>query len=108
MPNTPNIDKAQLDQVEYLFSQSAQGHHVLFDNADIRRVLSRPTEEMDFFTFENVDRIQKLLGDFINQNSLPAKRIFLERLDVETYELLLRTYFNIVENSIFERETLRH
>jgi hypothetical protein len=103
-----NINKDQLEQVEYLFSQSAQGHHVLFDNATIRRVLSRPTEEMDFFSFENVDRIQKLLGEFIEKNSLQAKRDFLEKLDGATHDLLLRTYFNIVENSIFEKNTAKH
>jgi hypothetical protein len=102
------IDKDQLNEVEYLFNQSAQGVHILFDNANIRRVLSKPTEEMDFFTFENVDRIQKLLGDFIAKNSIKAKMEFLEKLDQETYDLLLRTYFNIVENSIFEQGNLRH
>jgi hypothetical protein len=102
------IDKNHLDQVEYLFDQSAQGHHVLFDNEDIKRVLSRPTEEMDFFTFENVDKVQKLLGDFLGQNSLKQKRAFLEKLDQETHDLLIRTYFNIVENSIYEQKTPRH
>ena len=102
------IDKDQLEQVEYLFNQSAQGLHVLFDNASIRRVLSRPTEEMDFFTFENVDRIQKILSDFVSKNTLQAKRDFLDNLDRETFELLLRTYFNIVENSIFEQNLPRH
>jgi hypothetical protein len=102
------IDKEQLDQVEFLFSQSAQGLHLLFDNADIRRILSQPTEEMDFFTFENVDRIQKILGDFINKTSFEAKREFLGKLDRETYELLLRTYFNIVENTIYEQDLLKH
>ncbi len=102
------IDKDQLKQVEYLFNQSAQGLHLLFDNANIRRVLSQPTEDMDFFTFENVDRIQKLLSDFIAKESLQSKLEFLEKLDQETYDLLLRTYFNIVENSIFEQGKLKH
>lgn len=102
------IDKDKLEEVEYLFSQSAQGLHVLFDNEDIRRVLSRPTEEMDFFTFENVDKVQKLLSDFIARETLQAKKDFLSRLDQETHDLLLRTYFNIVENSIFEQANLKH
>ena len=102
------IDKEQLKQVEYLFNQSAQGLHLLFDNANIRRVLSQPTEDMDFFTFENVDRIQKLLSDFIAKETLQQKLEFLEKLDQETYDLLLRTYFNIVENSIFEQGKQKH
>lgn len=102
------ISKDQLEQVEYLFTTSAQGIHLLFDNANIRRVLSHPTEEMDFFTFENVERIQKILSDFISKTSLLDKQEFLENLDQDTYDLLLRTYFNIVENSIYEQGEFKH
>ncbi len=102
------IDKEQLKEVEYLFNQSAQGYHVLFDNREIRRVLSRPTEEIDFFSFENVQRIQKILSEFIAKGSIQSKMDFLENLDRETYDLLLRTYFNIVENSIYESGSDKH
>lgn len=100
------VQKEQLKTVEYLFDQSANGFHVLFDNETIRRVLSSPTEDMDFFTFENTKKVQKILGDFLAKPSLEAKKSFLETLDEETHELLIRTYFNIVENSIFERNDL--
>jgi hypothetical protein len=56
------LSEEQLKQVEYLFSQSAQGNHILFDNAHIKKVLSRPTEELDFFNFANVEKIQTLLN----------------------------------------------
>jgi hypothetical protein len=102
------IDKDQLKEVEYLFNQSAQGYHILFDNKEIRRILSRPTEDLDFFSFENVQKIQKILSDFIAKTSIQSKQDFLERLDKETYELLLRTYFNIVENSIYESGSEKH
>ncbi|MCC6276578.1 MAG: hypothetical protein IT289_01540 [Oligoflexia bacterium] len=102
------LSKSQMAEVEYLFNQSAQGIHVLFDNAMIRKVLSRPTEEIDFFTFENVNKVQKVLSDFIAKESLAAKKAFLESLDQDTHELLLRTYFNIVENSIYEQGALKH
>lgn len=102
------IDKNQLNEVEYLFNQSAQGLHLLFDNENIRRVLSSPTEDMDFFSFENVQKIQKILSDFIAKSSLQSKMEFLENLDQDTYDLLLRTYFNIVENSIYEKGPEKH
>ena len=102
------INKDQLKEVEYLFNQSAQGLHVLFDNASIRRVLSKPTEEMDYFNFENVNRIQHILSEFISKESITEKKAFLETLDQDTFDLLLRTYFNIVENSIFEQGNLKH
>ena len=102
------IDKNQLSEVEYLFNQSAQGLHILFDNANIRRVLSQPTEEIDFFSFENVQKIQKILSDFIAKSTIKSKMDFLDNLDQGTYDLLLRTYFNIVENSIYEKGSDKH
>jgi hypothetical protein len=103
------LGKEQLAQVEYLFDQSANGVHILFDNETIRRVLSVPTENLEFFTFENSTRIQKLLSDFISKPSLKEKRNFLQTLDQETYDVLVRAYFNIVENSIFSKvNKLRH
>ena len=103
------LEKEQLKQVEYLFNQSANGVHFLFDNETIRRVLSTPTESIDFFTFENSARIQNLLSDFLAKPGLQSKLDFLQTLDQSTYELLVRTYFNIVENSIFERtDLLKH
>ena len=103
------LEKEQLAQVEYLFDQSANGFHILFDNDTIRRVLSTPTENLDFFTFENSARIQKLLSEFIARPSIQAKRNFLETLDQETHDLLVRAYFNIVENTIFAKpKSLKH
>lgn len=97
-----------LEHVEYLFRQSARGVHFLFSNEDIKRVLSLPTEDMDFFSFENVEKVQRLLTEFLEKKSLRAKQDYLSKLDQTTHDLLLRTYFNIVENSIFESEDLKH
>lgn len=102
------IDKSQLEQMEYLLAQSAQGLHLLFDSETVRKILSLPTENMDFFTFENLNRIQTILGDFLKKKSFVEKKLFLERLDRESYELLVRSYFNIVDNAIMEQTKLRH
>jgi hypothetical protein len=102
------IDKGQLEQMEYLLSQSAQGFHLLFDSKSVRRILSRPTEKMDFFTFENLNRIQAILGDFLKKKTFQEKKFFLEGLDDESYELLVRSYFNIVDNTILEGTKHKH
>ncbi|HEX4925647.1 MAG TPA: hypothetical protein VFV50_16245, partial [Bdellovibrionales bacterium] len=102
------IDKSQLEQMEYLLAQSAQGFHLLFESGDVKRILSLPTESMDFFTFENLNRIQQILGDFLKKKSFMEKKLFLEKLDTESYELLVRSYFNIVDNAVMESTKLRH
>ncbi len=84
------------------------GIHLLFDNETIARVLSVPTEELDLFDVQNQDKIQDLFTQFVEQKSFGEKRDFLESLDTASYELLLRTYFQIVETSLFAADSSRH
>lgn len=84
------------------------GIHLLFDNETIARILRIPTEEKDLFHIKNLDRIQELFTEFVQNESLQQKRMWLESLDPESYEMLLRTYFHIVDNSLYAAETDRH
>jgi hypothetical protein len=93
-----HVSKRQLSQVEYLIGQSILGNHVLFDAEMVRRVLvdSSPIETADAHAVEH--HIEKL----ILQPSIDEKRAYLEGLDQETLERVVRTYFNIVENNLYE------
>lgn len=102
------IAKENMRQLEYLFAQSVQGIHLLFDNQSLAQILSRPSEELDVFSFENLDRVQNLFMDFIQRETLDEKRAFLDSLSSDTFELLVRTYFNIVENAILEASEYKH
>lgn len=106
--NVIQISADKLSEIEYLLSQSIQGLHLLFDNKTISQILKTPTEDIDFFSFENVKRVQGILSDFISQKSISEKQKFLKDLDEESYELLVRTYFNIVDNAILESSKFRH
>lgn len=103
-----SVAKENLQQLEYLFAQSVQGVHLLFDNESLTKILSKPSDELDVFSFENLDRIQNIFLDFINRETLDEKRAFLDSLSNETYELLVRTYFNIVENAVLEASEYKH
>ena len=105
--NRTQEDK-NLDQIEYLLYQSTQGIHFMFDNSEIVKVLSRPQEDSDFFSFSNMERVQEILTKFIEKPSIVEKRRFLESLDSETYELLIRAYFQLVENTILANSNIRH
>lgn len=102
------LKKEHLVQIEYLFAQSAQGFHLVFDREALTEVLKKPADDDDFFSFQNLGKIQGVLADFIQKESLAAKEDFLRSLPPETYELLVRTYFNIVENSILQSGALTH
>lgn len=102
------INDAHLDQIEHLLAQSMNGIHLLFDNETIAKILKTPTEEKDLFHFKNLDRIEELFTQFVKNESLQQKRLWLETLDQESFEMLLRTYFHIVDSSLFAAESSRH
>src|SRR5271170_3889791 len=95
------INSTHLDQIEHLLAQSMNGIHLLFDNATIAEILKTPKEENELFAFQNLDRIQDLFSRLVQNESFEAKVAFLHSLETDSYELILRTYFHIVENSLY-------
>ena len=102
------ISDSHLDQIEHLLAQSMNGIHLLFNNETIARVLRTPTESLDIFQAKNLDKIQELFTDLLQRESFQEKELFLQSLDPQSYELLLRTYFQIVDNSLFSTDPVRH
>ncbi len=101
------VNKEQLAQVEYLLWQSKQGNHLLFEPSLIRSVFERAghnPEWSDGLAYEVEHHIERM----IEQPTLIQKRAYLERLDQTTLDRVIRTYFNIVENSIFEELEIKH
>ena len=103
------IDKSQLDQIEYLLGQAVQGNHVLFDPALLRKAFQTsdfsgraPLSEEEAYAVEH--HIEKLLA----LPSLPQKRAYVEKLDAQTLDQVVLAYFNIVENTLYEKDSVRH
>ena len=101
------ISDSHLDEIEHLLAQSMNGIHLLFDNETVARVLKTPTDEKELFHNRNLDKIQILFADFVQKESFVEKQEYLQSLDEESFELLLRTYFHIVDNSL-QNESSRH
>lgn len=106
------VSDSQLKQVEYLIQQSLQGHHVLFDNDTLRRVFARRelgtgSTGLEMST-EEAYAVEHHIERMIAAPSLEEKRAYLEKLDRPTFEQVVRTYFNIVENNLYESADLRH
>lgn len=103
-----SIQEKHLDEIEFLLAQSMNGVHLLFENGDIAKVLNKPTEESDLFSFDNMDKIQDLFTKLIEKNSVLEKLDFVQGLAQEDFELLLRTYFHILENSVLAATERKH
>lgn len=100
------VNQKQLDQVEYLIEQSCRGHHVLFDADIIRKVFAE-----DFVELEEEEEVEetdetaeKHIENLILQPTIVSKRAYLENLRPDVLRRVVRTYFSIVENNIFEAQ----
>ncbi len=102
------IDDNSLDKIEVLLTQSMKGIHLLYDNDTIAKILQIPTEELDFFNFENMDKIQELFSDLITKESFEEKQRYINNLNPDNYEILLRTYFHIVESTLLTATNYKH
>jgi hypothetical protein len=99
------VSQDQLDTVEYLIAQSAQGNHILFDLDLVRRVFtnkSPPMNESESYAVEH--HIEKL----ISLEGFDKQKAYVDQLPEEILYRVIKTYFNIVENSMFESVKARH
>ena len=94
------ITDRDLHEIEFFLNQSTRGHHLLFDRNQVVEILKTPTEKIDFFKDINLVQVQNLLQEFISVRSLQGKRRYLQSLDRKTFEILLRTYFHIVDSAV--------
>jgi len=97
-----------LEQIEALLFQSTMGLHFMFENADIAKILSKPTDDAKFFTEENMKKVQSLLSGMLDCPSMPEKRSYLERLANDDFEVLVRAYFQLVDKTILAHSKVRH
>ncbi len=94
------IKQNELNEIELLLNQSVKGYHFLFDHKKVAQILKTPTEEIDFFSKENLQRVQTLMTDLLSKKSFHQKQTYLSSLDHQNFELLVRTYFHIVDSTV--------
>ena len=98
----------QTAQIEYLIHQSTMGVHFMFSKRDVARVMMVPTDEREFFTLKNMERVQRLLTNFLEKPTLLAKERYLNSLGAMEKDLMIRAYFHLVENTILSNVNLKH
>ncbi len=102
------IEEQSLRQMEALLNHSAQGVHILFDNQSIAKILKNPTDNKVFMDVQKIKIVQDILTQLIAKKTYIEKVAFLGDLSPENYEMLIRTYFHIVENNIRSSSGLYH
>lgn len=94
------IEEKGLQQMEALLQHSTRGVHILFDNQTIAKVLRDPSDKVNPLDVERLKQVQDLLSQLISKKTYNEKVAFLEELEPKSFEILVRTYFNIVENTV--------
>lgn len=105
---TIKVSQERLDQIEYLLMQSTRGIHLLFDRDVLVNTLQEPVEAKDYFSLENLNKVQDILTEMIKQPTIAEKKHYLSTLDEDVYALFIRTYFNIVENTVLTSRENHH
>ena len=103
------IEKKELREIEFLFAQSTKGLHLLFDDhKKLTDILSTPTKEKLFFKSGNIEKIKELFSALVSKKGFQEKQSFLNNLNAEQFEILVRAYFHIVDNTILTQKKMIH
>ena len=94
--------------MEALLSQSAKGIHVLFETKSLVQVLNQSHDEKDFYDFEKMKKVQDVMTELIAKKTYLDKVSYLKGLDQASYNMLVRAYFHIVENTVRASSDLSH
>ncbi|MCE3009363.1 MAG: hypothetical protein LW875_01965 [Proteobacteria bacterium] len=103
-----SLQEKNLEKMEALLKHSAMGVHILFDNSSIAKVLRSAKDDKDFFDFNKMKKVQDSMTELIAKKTYFEKMDYLRDLDKESFEMLVRTYFHIVENTVRQTNDLNH
>jgi hypothetical protein len=105
---TRAVDEKSLEQMEALLAHSARGVHVLFDNDSIARVLRNVRDDRDFSDLHKMKLVQDMMTELVAKKSFFEKMAYLRTLKGDSYDMLVRAYFHIVENTVRANHDLQH
>lgn len=102
------VSQDQLDQVEYLIQQSIQGHHVLFDTDKVREVFASHAYFDEEEAVQEAEDVEHHIEKLILEPSLARKKAYLETLTEDIQKSVIRVYFNIIENHLYDHSQTTH
>lgn len=94
--------------MEDLMKHSTLGVHVLFDRESIIKVFKEKGNNDDFLDMQKMKIIQDVMTQLVAKKTYIEKVAYLRDLDPESYSLVVRMYFHIVENSVRTAQDLNH
>jgi len=102
------VQEKNLESMEALLAHSARGIHILFDNKSLADVLRHVKDDADFFNFDKMKKVQDVMTELIQKPTLFDKISYLKSLEKESFEMVVRAYFHIVESTVRANHDLTH
>lgn len=102
------VEEKNLERMEALLAHSARGIHILFDNQALADVLKNVKDDADFFNFDKMKKVQDVMTALIAKPTFEDKIHYLKSLERESFEMVVRAYFHIVESTVRANFELTH
>lgn len=93
-----------MQEIQYIIQQSMNGNHVLFDNDTIKRFCNTEKNDEDIFDEQKARSTEKLVELFMSTPTINGRKLFFQSLTEDEKSLLIRTYFQIVENNLLAKK----
>lgn len=84
------------------------GIHVLFENKSIADALREVKDDKDFYDFDKMKKVQDAMTELIAKKTYFEKVAYLRSLETDTYHMVVRAYFHIVENTVRANHEFQH
>lgn len=95
-----SIEEKNLERMESLLTHSALGVHVLFENHSIADALREVKDDKDFYDFDKMKKVQDTMTELIAKKTYFEKVAYLRSLERDCFQMVVRAYFHIVENTV--------
>lgn len=103
-----SLEERNLARMEALLSHSALGVHVLFENRSIADALKEVKDDKDFYDFEKMKQVQDVMTELIAKKTYFEKVSYLRSLEPNAFQMVVRAYFHIVENTVRANHEFPH
>lgn len=103
-----SIEEKNLERMESLLTHSALGVHVLFENRSIADALREVKDDKDFYDFDKMKKVQDTMTELIAKKTYFEKVAYLRSLEKDCFQMVVRAYFHIVENTVRATHEFQH
>ena len=97
------VETDQLNEINFLFDLSQQGHHLLFDHEDVKMYMQIPMKDYYQLVDTNHEDVEALFEKFLSIPGIENKRDYFQSLHPKNQEVILKTYFSIVDNRMIDK-----